>query len=178
MGTENRIIKNAAFNPAITNYILLVGSLLFILSFFGIPLLFIWLFGVGQYFSKRYFNSLQCELTTRHLRFKKGAFFKVEKTIPLENIQDLTFVDNPFLRWFDLRVLKIETASGNNPHSNDMKLIGIIDTESFKEEVLEQREQVMRAKSNHSDAHREQDTDIMEMLSEIKTVLQEIRDKE
>lgn len=178
MTTENKIIKNAEFNPAITNYILLVGCFFLLVTFIGIPFLFIWLFGVGQYFSKRYFNSLRCELTTRHLRFKKGAFFKVEKTIPLENIQDLTFVDNPFLRWFDLRVLKIETASGNNPHSNDMKLIGIIDTESFKEEVLEQREQVMQSKRTNANSNTTMGSDLMDMLSEIKSVLQEIRDKE
>jgi len=40
-------------------------------------------------------------------QFKKGMMFRVEKTIPLENIQDLTFLDNPFLRWFDLRCDRI-----------------------------------------------------------------------
>jgi putative membrane protein len=177
MATENKIIKNAAFNAAITKYILLVGCFFLIITFIGIPFVFIWLLGAGQYFSKRYYNSLKCELTTRHLRFKKGAFFKVEKTIPLENIQDLTFVDNPFLRWFDLRILKIETASGNNPHSNDMKLMGIIDTESFKEEVLEQREQVMQAQHSNNNSIAGQDDAMLAVLSEIKTVLQEIRDK-
>jgi len=44
------------------------------------------------------------------LEFKKGIFFRVEKTIPLENIQDLTFNEDPLLRYLDLRVLKIETA--------------------------------------------------------------------
>ncbi len=177
MSSENKIILNAAFNPAIKNYILLVGSFFLILTMFGILLLPFWLLGVGQFASKRYFDSLQCELTTRHLRFKKGAFFKVEKTIPLENIQDLTFIDNPFLRWFDLRILKVETASGNNPHGSDMKLIGIIDTESFKEEVLEQRERIVSAKSSNAPQSSSDDQNLMTMLSEIKTVLEEIRDK-
>ena len=144
MTTENKIIRNAAFNPAIKNYILLVGCFFLIITFIGIPFLIIWLFGFGQYFNKRYFTNLKYELTTRHLRFKKGAFCKVKKTISLENIQDLTFVDNPFLRWFDLRILKIETASGNNPHSNDMKLIGIIDTRKL------QRKIAGAARANHA----------------------------
>lgn len=177
MSTENKIILKAAFNPAIKNYILVVGSFFLIITMFGILLLPFWLLGVGQYGSKRYFNSLQCELTTRHLRFKKGAFFKVEKTIPLENIQDLTFIDNPFLRWFDLRILKVETASGNNPHGSDMKLIGIMDTENFKEEVLEQRERIVSAKSSNAPQSSSDDQNLMTMLSEIKTVLEEIRDK-
>ncbi|MDP4663970.1 MAG: PH domain-containing protein [Salibacteraceae bacterium] len=177
MATENKIILKAAFNPAIKNYILVVGSFFLIITFFGILLLPFWLLGVGQFGSKRYFNSLQCELTSRHLRFKKGAFFKVEKTIPLENIQDLTFIDNPFLRWFDLRILKVETASGNNPHGSDMKLIGIMDTENFKEEVLEQRERIVSAKSSNAPQSSSDDQNLMTMLSEIKTVLEEIRDK-
>jgi putative membrane protein len=177
MATENKIILKAAFNPAIKNYILVVGSFFLIITFFGILLLPFWLLGVGQFGSKRYFNSLHCELTSRHLRFKKGAFFKVEKTIPLENIQDLTFIDNPFLRWFDLRILKVETASGNNPHSSDMKLIGIMDTENFKEEVLEQRERIVSAKSSSAPQSSSDDQNLMTVLSEIKTVLEEIRDK-
>ena len=177
MATENKIILKAAFNPAIKNYILVVGSFFLIITFFGILLLPFWLLGVGQFGSKRYFNSLQCELTSRHLSFKKGAFFKVEKTIPLENIQDLTFIDNPFLRWFDLRILKVETASGNNPHGSDMKLIGIMYTENFKEEVLEQRERIVSAKSSNAPQSSSDDQNLMTMLSEIKTVLEEIRDK-
>lgn len=177
MSSENKIILKAAFNPAIKNYILVVGSFFLILTIFGILLLPFWLLGVGRFGSNRYFNSLQCELTSRHLRFKKGAFFKVEKTIPLENIQDLTFIDNPFLRWFDLRILKVETASGNNPHGSDMKLIGIMDTENFKEEVLEQRERIVSAKSSNTPQSSSDDQNLMTMLSEIKTVLEEIRDK-
>ena len=101
----------------------------------------------------------------------------MEKTIPLENIQDLTFIDNPFLRWFDLRILKVETASGNNPHGSDMKLIGIMDTENFKEEVLEQRERIVSAKSSNAPQSSSDDQNLMTMLYEIKTVLEEIRDK-
>ena len=95
--------------------------------------------GLGQYISKRYYENISCELSSNHLEFKKGVLFKVEKTIPLENIQDLTFIENPLLKHLDLRILKIETAGQSNPKGSDMKLIGIIDSVDFKKKVLYQR---------------------------------------
>lgn len=140
MPSKSTIIKKAEFNPTITTYILLVVSFFLLISLAGIPLLVIWFLGVGQYVSKRYYESLECNLTNHHLEFKKGIFFRIEKTIPLENIQDLTFIENPLLKYFGLRILKIETAGQSNPQGSDMKLIGIVDAAKFKDEVLEQRE--------------------------------------
>ncbi|MGB1041602.1 MAG: PH domain-containing protein, partial [Flavobacteriales bacterium] len=135
MNNEPLIIKKADFNPKIKNYVLLLGCFVLIVSFIGIPLLIVWLLGLGNYIGKRYHKSLSCKLTENHLEFKKGVFFKVEKTIPLENIQDLTFLENPILNWLELKILKIETAGNSKPGSSDMKLIGIMDSANFKKSV-------------------------------------------
>lgn len=139
-----RVIQKAVFSLKIKTYILLVVGFFLFISIIGIPVLIIWLVGFGQYYSKKYYENLSCQLTTQHLIFSKGAFFRVEKTIPLENIQDLTFIENPILNLLELRVLKIETAGGSNPHGSDMKLIGINDAEKFKQKVLDQREVLVR----------------------------------
>ena len=131
-----KVIAEADFNPKIKTYILVIVGLIMLATVAGVVLLVIWFCGLGQWISKRYYESLECKLTERHLEYKKGAFFKVHKTIPLENIQDLTFVDNPFLRWFDLRIIKIETAGSSSPSGSDMKLIGIIEAEEFKKQVV------------------------------------------
>ena len=146
MPKEKTIIKQAEFNERIKKYIFWIVMFYMFISVAGIPLILIWILGLGQSISRRYYEHLHCQLTDTHLEFKKGILFRVEKTIPLENIQDLTFLDNPFLRWFDLRILKIETAGSSNPQGSDMKLIGIIDTPAFKEKVLEQRT-IIRNKS-------------------------------
>ena len=130
---EKYVIKQAEFNPRIKSYILFVITLFLLFTVIGIPILIFWVLGMGQYFSKRYYEHLQCKLTERHLEFKKGVLFKVEKTIPLENIQDLTFIENPLLKFFDLRVLKIETAGHSSPKGGDMQLVGIIDALIFKD---------------------------------------------
>lgn len=97
----------------------------------------------------------------------------VEKTIPLENIQDLTFLQNPILNLLELRVLKIETAGSSNPHGSDMKLIGIVQAEEFKQQVLEQRELLVRNPADEISVSSKDES--LEVLLEIRDLLKEIR---
>ena len=173
---NSSLLLKADFSEKIKTYILLSISLILLVTVIGIPFLLIWLLGFGQYISRRYYENLKCHLAERHLIFSKGAFFKVEKTIPLENIQDLTFLQNPILNWLDLKILKIETAGSSNPYGSDMKLIGISDAQSFKEKVLEQREKI-RIKSEGSGAASESSGEELKVLKEIRDLLMEIRDK-
>lgn len=165
---DSNIIKKAEFNSSIKTYILLVVSFFLFISIIGIPILIIWILGFGQYFSKRYYEHLECQLTHRHLEFKKGVLFKVEKTIPLENIQDLTFIQNPILNMLDLKILKIETAGHSNPRGSDMKLIGIKEMSAFKEAVLNQRE-VLRSNSREGSSE-------INGIEKTNLLLEEIRD--
>lgn len=168
------LIQKAVFSSKIKTYILLVVGFFLLISIVGIPILIIWLLGVGQYYSRRYYENLTCELTSQHLIFSKGAFFRVEKTIPLENIQDLTFLENPILNLLELRVLKIETAGGSNPHGSDMKLIGINDAEEFKQKVLSQREILVRKPNMESSANDKDES--IEVLREIRDLLKDIKE--
>jgi len=179
MTSESKTIQIADFNPKIKTYIIYTVAFFLTISIVGIPLLIIWLLGFGKYISRRYYESLKCELSSHHLEFRKGAIFKVEKTIPLENIQDLTFIENPFLRYFDLRVLKIETAGQSNPaEGSDMKLIGIINSTDFKQKILHQRE-LLKTVSVSNNVEPEQSTgETNKILLEIRDILNDIRNKE
>ena len=58
----------------------------------------------------------------------------LEKTIPLENIQDLAFKEGPLLRYFGLAILQIETAGGQGAGpGGDLTLIGLNGAKEFKE---------------------------------------------
>ena len=170
-------VQKAEFNPSIKTYILLVVAFFLTISVAGIPLLVFWFLGLGQHISKRFYENLKCELTNRHLEFKKGVLFKVEKTIPLENIQDLTFIENPLLKYLDLRILKIETAGHSNPHGSDMKLIGIIDPSNFKESVLYQRNLLKTENRANKKLTETKDNQIVDLLMEIKDILNDIKNK-
>lgn len=76
------------------------------------------------------------------------------------------------MKYLDLRVLKIETAGQSNPQGSDMKLIGIKDAASFKEQVLNQREVIQSNQKGNSQSISESKKTNM-LLEEIRDLLNE-----
>lgn len=156
MNDDEKILIEAKFNPIVKTYIFLYLFGIMLVTIVGIPLAIIWACGVGQWYSRLFYEKLFCVLTVKHLRFRMGILFTVDKTIPLENIQDLTFYEGPVLRHFNLAMLKVETAGQGQHSGNEMKLVGIVDAHLFRKTVLEQREAVklkLSAKSGDEDKH-------------------------
>jgi len=170
----------ADFNPLIRPYLVISIGFTMVMTVIGIPLAIIWLLGVGQWWARHYFDKLECELTPRALRYRKGIFVTVEKTIPLENIQDVTFIEGPLLKRFNLSILKFETAGHSAGQANDMKLIGIIDAHDFRARILAARDEMKRtqpsvpaAMDSTDRAQAEALRAIQHSLEEIATLLQE-----
>ena len=132
----------ARFNPLIRPYLVLMGATYLVGTIVGIPLAVIWVCGVGQWWARHYFEKLECHLGDKTLRYRKGILVQVEKTIPLENIQDVTFIEGPILRRFHLSTLKFETAGNSAGQAHDMRLTGIIDAHEFRNRILEARDAV------------------------------------
>jgi len=132
-------VTSARFNPLYRAYLVVTIGLAMICSIIGLPLAVIWFCGVGQWWARHYFDLMQCTLDAKALRFRKGILFQVEKTIPLENIQDVTFIEGPVLRHFQLATLKFETAGHSAGQASDMHLTGIIDAHEFRNRILAQR---------------------------------------
>jgi len=174
---NSKIIQIASFNPKIKSYLLIYIAFILLCSVIGIHLLIIWFFGLGQYICTRYYENLKCQLTSNHLEYKKGVIMKVEKTIPLENIQDLTFIGNPILNYFNLRILKIETAGHSNTQGADMKLIGIVDPAEFKSKVLHQRELLKHEHNKGHVSNNNTDDQSVKILKEIRDLLNDIKNK-
>jgi putative membrane protein len=104
---------------------------------------------------------------------KRGIFFKVEKTIPLDKIQDLTVKEGPLLRKLGLRSLKIETAGQGTPGASEADLIGIVDPLAFRDEVLRQRDSMSAVPASRPGAD-EGTSGAMELLTEIRDLLSQI----
>jgi membrane protein YdbS with pleckstrin-like domain len=142
----------------------------------GIVLIPFWFFGVGQWWAQHYYDKLECELTEQSIRFKKGILVQVEKTIPLENIQDVTFVEGPLLKYFHLCILKFETAGQSAGQAHDMQLIGIVNAHELRNLILNQREKRSLAKNTPVASSTNDNTEVLkeirDILAEIKTVLQ------
>ncbi len=144
---------HAKFNPLIRPYLVITIGFTLVMTIIGIPLAVIWFLGAGQWWARHYFDKLECHLGEKTLRFRKGILVQVEKTIPLENIQDVTFIEGPILRQFHLSTLKFETAGHSAGQANDMHLTGIIDAHEFRNRILEARDALKQKSMRvHSDA--------------------------
>jgi len=151
--SEGNVIHKAEFNIALKIYILFYVAFFMIISIVGIPLAIIWFCGLGQWYSRHYFDKLECVLTDKNLRFKKGIIVQFEKTIPLENIQDISFIEGQLLRSFNLAVLRVETAGGSAHQMNQMSLVGVIGAQDFRLKVMEQRNLLKQKQSGQNDAN-------------------------
>lgn len=174
VGTQS---VKASFNPLIRPYLVIYGAAIFVITIVGIPLAIIWLCGVGQWWARHYFDKLECELSETSLRFRKGILFQVEKTIPLENIQDVTFVEGPLLKMFNLSILKFETAGQSTGQAHDMRLIGLINAHEFRHQILMNREKLKHTHSTSGSSKQNADENtlllraILERLETISTQL-------
>lgn len=147
MSDGTKIILKAKFNPVLRSYIFVYVAFFLFITVIGIPVLIIWMLGLGQWYSRHYFELLECELSESTLRFKKGILFTVEKTIPLENIQDMTFVEGPLLRKFNLSIFKVETSGRSENKGSEMELVGIENAHVFRDKVFEQRKLISDKKN-------------------------------
>lgn len=144
MQPEGTPVLRAAFNPLLRPYLVVYVAWFLLLTVVLSPLAVVWLLGVGQWWARHYFDELKCELDDRVLNFRKGILFQVEKTIPLENIQDVTFIEGPLLRRFHLTILRIETAGQSERGAHNMQLAGIIDADRLRAEILQRRDRLRR----------------------------------
>jgi putative membrane protein len=169
-------LRIAEFNPLIRPYLLLNVAFIMAITVVGLPLAVLWLLGPGQWWASHYFKQLRCELTDTELRFRKGILFQVEKTIPLENIQDVTFTEGPLLRHFNLTVLKFETAGQSQGGGHDMRLVGIMDADDFRNDILARRQALRRAQARGGAAPRAgaSDDEQLQLLRGIHQRLEDI----
>lgn len=173
MSKKVQLLKKAEFNPRLKTYLNLYGLFIMFVSLITIPLIPFWLI-FAPIFLNKYFDRLECELTTRSLRFKKGFLVQTEKTIPLDKIQDLTFKEGPLLRKLGISVLRIETAGNSGTGTADLSLIGIVDALEFRQMVFDQRDKVTdnQSSSSHEDAE-----SMVDVLKDIRTSLANIEKK-
>jgi putative membrane protein len=137
--TPTEGIVRAEFNPLIRWYLVLYVAGVLCATVVGIPLAALWMLGLGQWWARHYYDELLCEVGPDFLRFRMGILFTVEKTIPLENIQDVTFVEGPLLRRFHLATLKFETAGQSEGQAHAMQLTGVVGAEDLRRLILERR---------------------------------------
>lgn len=142
---DTTILLSAKFDPKLKVYWLISGCMLLTVTVFGILLIPLWLL-FGRAFLERRFERLTAELTPRALKLRHGYLFRVEKTIPLDKIQDMSLHEGPILRFLGLEALRVETAGqGAAQGVPDASLTGIVGARKFRDAVLARRDEVVGA---------------------------------
>jgi len=146
----------------------------------GIPAIPFWLL-FGMVYCNKAFAAKECLLCEASLVVGHGVFFKTEKTIPLDKIQDLTLKEGPLLKAFGLCSLKVETAGQSAPQGgSDADLVGLRDARGFRDRVLDQRDAISKhtlpeVSSAHTVQVKNHDGD--SVLADIRDTLHRIEDK-
>ena len=171
MSTEV-VLAEATFNRRVRSYWLLSGTIVLIVTVFGIVLLPFWLI-LGRWVTERYLQHMSCILTDRSVKVSKGILVRQEKTVPLDKITDVALVEGPIMRYLDLQAIKIETAGSSA--GAFLQIVGIQGTRDFRDAVLAQRDRVSDRKSG-SDSQ-ESPTSQHELLEQIRDTLHRIEAK-
>ena len=171
------VLLNARFDPKLKLYWLLQVAWILAVTCVGIPLLPLWLLGLGQALCTKRYDHLKARLTTRSLHISQGYLFKVEKHIPLDKIQDLSLREGPILRKLGLAALTIETAGNSQQGMPDASLAGLVDAVAFRDAVLDQRDALTEGRSQASPPSEPAPAADSALFTEIRDILLRIEDK-
>ena len=142
MSERQRILMQPQVDPSAIDYMLKSTAVTLVCSVVGIFLLPIVL-PLTWWYYHRYYANLRVVLTTRDLQIDRGVWNREEKRIPLEKITDLATFQGPIMRYLGIKGLRVETAGQSaGPNSALVRIIGLRETEDFRERVLDQRDRI------------------------------------
>ncbi|MEL6898699.1 MAG: PH domain-containing protein [Planctomycetota bacterium] len=172
------VIATAAFDEKVCQYWLLNTYLLAVVTVIGIPLIpLIVIF--GGWITRKYLQTHSLVLGRRELRLRKGLLTVVEKTIPLEKITDVGYVQGPIMRMMNIDGLSVETA-GQSAVGSLMNLQGVVEARAFRDRVLAQRDRISDTPEPQNIASQESVAttgEVVEVLREIQQSLERIEAK-
>ena len=139
---DERVLIEAQFDPKVKVYWYLQGMLVhasLVLAVIGIFTLPLWIV-FGMLVVGRRYDAMSAHLSERSIHLQMGVLNRVEKTVPLEKIQDLSLRTGPLLNAFGLASVQVETAGGSAQAGADMTLPGLANAQEFRDAVLNQRD--------------------------------------
>lgn len=161
-----RTLQVADISPNAVKYSLLAVAFPLGLTIVLLPLLPIILPCCWLYY-RRYYATLEVVLTSRELQVSRGVLVRREQSIPLEKVTDLALVQGPIMRHMNIKGLRVETAGQTSGSGALVQLIGIVDTDAFRDLALDQRDKVTDALPTEGDSSETSAA----VLAEIRDVL-------
>jgi membrane protein YdbS with pleckstrin-like domain len=182
---HGRVLAEATFESALWQYYYWYGVIILAVSVYGIALIPLWMcFGI--YTCKVFAGTFELTLHEKVLLLKKGGVCfhccaRVEKTILLDRIQDLSIQQGCLEKCLGVITLKVETAGSSQPGA-ELFLPGIRDSSEFRDMVLRQRHNYVHGarpldeKSPETAARPTRRTSLDESVAPLANLLSQIRD--
>lgn len=142
MRAAPRVLRTAEISPQAIRYSMITFTIGMAATIVGIVLLPFAL-PIAYWYYRKFYGSLEVVLTSRELQVSRGVLIRQEKSIPLEKVTDLALVQGPIMRRMGIKGLQVETAGQSaSPGGALVRLIGILDTDGFRDDALDQRDKV------------------------------------
>ncbi len=177
--TRERVLQEAALSvKAAVDYHTIGAALACAVTVIGIPLL-VAAVPFARWYYGRYYATLRVVLTSRDLKIHRGVWVSEEKTIPLEQITDLRVYQGPIMRRMGLKGLAVETAGQSTQQGALATVIGIEDTDGFRDLALNQRDRIADQTEEPALARpvAAEGGSVLETLVEIRDVLKRIEER-
>ena len=169
-------VYEARFDPRLIGYSAWLVSLFLAVTVVGVLLIPFWL-AVSGWYGREFLRRVSARVTTQAVEIRKGVFFRKEATIPLNRITDVRLHDDPLMRFFGLRGLKVETAGQSGPQAgSEGDLVGVIDAVEMRNAILLQRQQVLDP-GGEPTAPRATPEESTQVLAEIRDILARIEER-
>lgn len=170
-----RVLRTAEISPHAIRYSMIALTLPLVVTVVGIFALPIVL-PIAWWYYTRFYATLEVVLTSRELQVSRGVLVRQEKSIPLEKVTDLALVQGPIMRRMGIKGLQVETAGQSGAAGGSLvRLIGILDTDGFRDDTLDQRDKVTdRPDSGSAQAAAQPTDDAAQLLTEIRDTLKQI----
>jgi putative membrane protein len=177
--TRERVLKTAELASAAVWYQVLALAAVLAATVVGIVALPV-VVPVALWYWSRYYQRLSVVLTSRELKVRRGILMTEEKSVPLEKITDLAVYHGPIMRRMGLKGIKVETAGQSSGPMALIRIVGIVDTDGFRDLVLQQRDRITDrddaagAPPAAHDRPPATDPALMEAVTEIRDLLRRI----
>jgi putative membrane protein len=85
------------------------------------------------------FLTLRFQISNGQLIVKHGLIFRNVRSVPVERIQNIDFVQNPLHRLIGVAEVRIETAAGSEPEAT-LRVLKLEQVEQLRSEIFESRQ--------------------------------------
>jgi membrane protein YdbS with pleckstrin-like domain len=114
---------------------------------FWLPVLFLWMLGLGQWYSHKRADTFEAELTNKRIKIADGVFVRRIKSIPLDRVTDIVQNQGILERWIGIWSLHIQTAGAGSSRAEGV-VFAAQKPEAMREAVMSTRNDYVEKRSD------------------------------